>query len=58
MYLKPDEVDIKEPPKTVKRIKNNDISVFEEQTEIPEVAIDVETARKTLAMPSLGIIKK
>ena len=58
MYLKPEDVDIKEPPKTVRSIKNKDISKFEVYKDMPDVEIDEVTARKTLAAPSFGIIKK
>ena len=58
MYFKPEDVDIKDPPTTVKRIKNSETSKLDEYVEIPEVAIDDATARKVLAIPSLEIIKK
>ena len=58
MYLKPEEVDISDPPTIVKRIKNKDTSKFDEYVAIPDVEIDEVTERKTLAAPSWGIIKK
>ena len=58
MYLKPDEVDIKEPPTIVSNIKNKDKSKFDEYIDIPEVEIDEIIARKTLEKPWFGIIKK
>ena len=42
----------------VKRIKNKDMSKLEEYVAIPEVEIDEHTDKKTLEIPSLGIIKK
>ena len=58
MYLKPEDVDIKEPPTIVKRIKNNETSKLDEYVDIPVVEIDEVTARKMLATPSLEIMKK
>ena len=58
MYLKPDEVDIKEPPTIVSNIKNKDKSKFDEYIDIPEVETDEIIARKTLEKPWFGIIKK
>ena len=43
MYLKPEDVDIKEPPKTVRSIKNKDISKFEVYKDMPDVEIEVVT---------------
>ena len=40
MYLKPDEVDIKEPPTIVNRIKNRAEFPLEVQTVMPEVEIE------------------
>ena len=58
MYLKPDDVDIKDPPIMVKRIKNKDISKLEAYVVIPDVDIDEITANNILKIPSFGIIKK
>ena len=58
MYFKPEDVDIKDPPTSVKRIKKREISKLDEYVEIPEVEIDEVTASKMLANPSLEIIKK
>ena len=51
-------MDITDPPTIVKRIKNNDTSKFEEYIDIPDVEIDEVIAKRTLANPSFGIIKK
>tara|TARA_B100000745_G_C19917015_1_gene308010 strand:- start:361 stop:516 length:156 start_codon:yes stop_codon:yes gene_type:complete len=51
-------VDINDPPTIVKRINKSETSIFEEYVVIPDVEIDEVTARKTLAAPSLEIIKK
>ena len=58
IYFKPEDVDIKDPPTIVNRIKNSEMSKSEEYVDIPEVEIDEVTARKILATVSLGIIKK
>tara|TARA_B100001750_G_C14953937_1_gene324942 strand:+ start:31 stop:207 length:177 start_codon:yes stop_codon:yes gene_type:complete len=58
VYLNPDEVDIKEPPTIVNNIKNNDKFKSELYNEIPEVEIDVVTAKNTFAKPSSEITKK
>ena len=58
MYFKPEDVDIKDPPIIVKRIKNRDTSKFDEYVAMPDVEIDEVMARKTLPNSSLGIIKK
>ena len=58
MYLKPEEVDISDPPTIVKRIKNKDTSKFEEKVVIPDVEIDDIIAKNTLANPSLENTKK
>ena len=58
MYLNPDDVDTKEPPIMVKRIKNKDISKLEAYVVIPDVDIDEITANNILKIPSFGIIKK
>ena len=58
MYFKPDDVDIKDPPTIVKRIKNRETSKLDEYVDIPVVEIDEVTARKIVATSSLGIIKK
>ena len=58
MYLKPDEVDIKEPPTIVSNIKNKDKSKFDVYIDIPEVEIDEMIDRRTLEKPWFGIIKK
>ena len=58
MYLKPEDVDIIEPPTIVNKIKNNDKSKFEEWVVIPDVEIDDVIAKNTLANPWLGITKK
>ena len=58
IYFKPEDVDIKDPPTIVKRIKNSEMSKSEEYVDIPEVEMDEVTARKILATVSLGIIKK
>ena len=58
MYLKPDDVDTKDPPIMVKRIKNKDISKLEAYVVIPDVDIDEITANNILKIPSFGIIKK
>jgi len=58
MYFKPEDVDIKDPPTTVKRIKNSETSKLDEYVDIPDVEIDEVTARKILANPSLEITKK
>ena len=58
MYFKPEDVDIKDPPTTVKRIKNSETSKLDEYVDIPDVEIDEVTARKILAIPSLEIKKK
>ena len=58
MYLKPDDVDIKDPPTIVNNIRNKDKSKFDEYVDIPDVEIDEVTARKILATPSLEIRKK
>ena len=58
IYFKPDDVDIKDPPIIVKRIKNIEISTLDEYVDIPDVEIDEVTARKILATLSLEIIKK
>ena len=58
MYLKPEDVDINDPPTIVNNIKNNDKSTCEEYVEIPDVEIDDVIANNTLAKPSSGIMKK
>ena len=58
MYFKPEDVEIKDPPTIVKRIKNVETSKSDEYVAIPDVEIDEVTARKILANPSLEIIKK
>ena len=58
IYFKPEDVDIKDPPTIVRRIKNSETSKLDEYIDIPVVEIDEVTARKMLATPSLGIIKK
>ena len=58
MYFKPEDVDIKDPPTMVKRIKNNETSKLDEYVDIPDVEIDDVIARKILTAFSLGIIKK
>jgi len=58
MYLNPDDVDTKEPPIMVKRIKNKDTSKFEAYVVIPDVDIEEITANNILKIPSFGIIKK
>ena len=58
IYFKPEDVDIKDPPTIVNRIKNSEMSKSEEYVDIPEVEIDEVTASKTLATPSLEIAKK
>ena len=58
MYLKPEEVDISDPPTIVKRIKNKDTSKFEEKVVIPDVEIDDIIAKNTLANPSFENTKK
>ena len=58
IYFKPEDVDIKDPPIIVKRIKNSETSTLDEYIDIPDVEIDEVTARKMLATPSLEIIKK
>ena len=58
MYFKPEDVEIKDPPTIVKRIKNVETSKSDEYVAIPDVEIDEVTARKILATPSLEIIKK
>ena len=58
IYFKPEDVDIKDPPTIVNRIKNSEISKSEEYVVIPDVEIDEVIANKTLVNPSLGIIKK
>ena len=58
MYFKPDEVDIKEPPIIVKRMKSMDASKLDEYVLIPEVDMDEVIAKKTAAIPSFGIIKQ
>ena len=58
IYLNPDDVDTREPPITVSRIKNNDKSVLDEYTDIPDVESDEVIAKKTLLSLSWGIIKK
>ena len=58
MYLKPEDVDIKDPPTIVNNIKNKDKSRFEEYVDIPDVEIDEVIAKNTLANPSFGITKK
>ena len=58
MYFKPEDVDIKDPPTIVKRIKNSETSKLDEYVDIPDVEIDEVTARTILANPSLEIIKK
>ena len=58
MYLNPDDVDIKDPPTIVNNIRNKDKSKFDEYVDIPEVEIEDVMERNTLAIPSLGIIKK
>jgi len=52
IYLNPDDVDIKDPPIIVSRIKNNDKSVLDEYTDIPDVESDEVIAKKTLLIPS------
>ena len=42
----------------VNSIKKSDTSKFDEYDEIPEVDKDDTIAKKTLATPSFGIIKK
>ena len=56
--MKPEDVDIKDPPTIVKRTKNDETSKSDEYIAIPDVEIDEVTARKILANPSLEIIKK
>ena len=58
MYFKPEDVEIKDPPTIVKRIKNVETSKSDEYVAIHDVEIDEVTARKILANPSLEIIKK
>ena len=58
MYFKPEDVDIKDPPTIVKRIKNSETSKLDEYVDIPDVEIDEVTARRILANPSLEITKK
>ena len=58
MYFKPEDVEIKDPPTIVKRIKNVETSKSDEYVAIPDVEIDEVTARKILANPSLEVIKK
>ena len=58
MYFKPEDVEIKDPPTIVKRIKNVETSKSDEYVAIPDVEIDEVTARKILANPSLEITKK
>ena len=58
MYFKHEDVDIKDPPTTVKRIKNSETSKLDEYVDIPDVEIDEVTARRMLANPSLEITKK
>ena len=58
IYFKPEDVDIKDPPTIVRRIKNSETSKLDEYIDIPDVEIDVVTARKILATLSLEIIKK
>ena len=48
MYLKPDDVEINEPPIIVNNIKNNDKSIFGEKVDIPDVESDEVIANKTL----------
>ena len=58
IYFKPEDVDIKDPPTIVRRIKNSETSKLDEYVDIPDVEIDEVTARTILANPSLEIIKK
>ena len=58
MYLKPEDVDIKDPPTIVNDMKNKDKSKFEEYVVIPDVEIDEVIANKTLENLSFGITKK
>ena len=63
MYLIPDEVDIRDPPIIVKRIQKRDMSKLRELTNeeyvvMPDVDIDEVIAKKTSAIPSLGMKKK
>ena len=58
MYLKPDEVDIKDPPIIDNNMNNKDASKFDVYVLIPEVETEEVIERNTLAIPSLGIIKK
>ena len=63
MYLIPDEVDIKDPPIIVKRIQKRDMSKLRELANveyvvIPDVDIEEVIAKKTSAIPSVGIKKK
>jgi len=56
--LKPEDVDISDPPIIVNKIKNKDRSVSDENVDIPEVEIEDTTAKKTFKKLLLGIIKK
>ena len=47
MYLKPEEVDISEPPIKVNKIKNKDMSKFGEYTVIPDVDNDEVIPKNT-----------
>ena len=63
MYLIPDEVDIKDPPIIVKRMQKRDMSKLrkranDEYVVIPDVDIEEVIAKKTSAIPSVGIKKK
>ena len=58
MYLKPDDVDTKEPPTMVRRIKNKETSWLEAYVVIPDVDIEEITANNMLKIPSFGIIMK
>jgi hypothetical protein len=50
--LNPDEVEIKDPPIIVIRIKNNETSKLDEYIDMPEVETDEITANKILKIPS------
>tara|TARA_B110000438_G_C15346501_1_gene450227 strand:+ start:320 stop:535 length:216 start_codon:yes stop_codon:yes gene_type:complete len=58
VYLKPEDVDIKDPPITVNNIRNKDKSKLDGEVVIPDVAIDDTIPRNVLKKFSFGTTKK
>ena len=58
VYLKPDEVEIKDPPTIVRSIKNKAELLLSEYIAKPDVAIEDVTDNKMFAKLSSEFIKK